>query len=63
MSGCASRAASTEWGDSGVASDKDAPVGEEGSEAEGMEAGDSVERLMEWADMAAWMAAFSQLGA
>ena len=45
--------ASTERGDSGVASDMEAPAGEEGSEAEGTEIGDSVERLMERADMAA----------
>jgi len=32
-----------------------APAGEDGSEAEGGEAGDSVDRLMERADMAAWI--------
>ena len=57
------RAASTERGDSGVASVIVAPAGEGGSETEGTEAGDLVERLMERADMAAWMEAFSQSGA
>src|SRR5712672_1844164 len=61
-SGCVSRAARTEWGDNGVVSDRVAPAGEGGSEAEGTEAGDSVERLMERADMAAWIEAFSQSG-
>jgi len=41
----------------------EAPAGEEGSELEGGEAGDSVERLVERADMAAWMEAFSHSGA
>ena len=41
----------------------DAPAGEGGSEAEGTEAGDSVERLMDRADMAAWIDAFSHSGA
>ena len=41
----------------------EAPAGEEGSEAEGTEAGDLVERLMDLADMAAWMEAFSHSGA
>src|SRR5712675_323248 len=62
-SGCASRAASTERGDNGVASEMEAPAGEEGSEADGGEAGDSVDRLMEQADIAAWIEAFSQSGA
>src|SRR5712672_3014119 len=62
-SGCASRAASTEQGDNGVTSGIEAPAGEGGSEAEGGEAGDSVDRLMERADMAAWIEAFSQSGA
>jgi len=57
------RAASTERGDNGVASGMEAPAGEGGSEADGTEAGDSVERLMEQADMAAWIEAFSQSGA
>ena len=57
------RAASTDRGDSGVASEMDAPAGEGGSETEGTEAGDSVERLMDRGDMAAWMDAFSQSGA
>jgi len=46
-----------------VASEIEAPAGEGGSEAEGTEVGDSVERLIERADMAAWMEAFSQSGA
>ena len=46
-----------------MASDMDALVGKGGSKAEGTEAGDSVERLMERADMAAWIEAFSQSGA
>jgi len=46
-----------------MASVSEAPAGEEGSEAEGTEMGDSVERLMERADMAAWMDAFSHSGA
>ena len=57
------RAASTERGDNGVALEMVALAGEGGSEADGTEAGDSVERLMERADMAAWIEAFSQLGA
>ena len=61
--GCASRAARTERGDSGVTLDRVAPAGEGGSETEGTEAGDSVERLIEQADMAAWMEAFSHSGA
>ena len=61
--GCASRAARTERGDSGVASDRVAPAGEGGSEVDWMEMGDSVERLMEGADMAAWIEAFSHSGA
>ena len=46
-----------------MASGMEAPAGEGGSEAEGTEMGDSVERLIERADMAAWMDAFSQSGA
>ena len=46
-----------------MASGMEALAGEEGSEMDGAEAGDSVERLMERADMAAWMDAFSQSGA
>ena len=46
-----------------MASANEAPAGEEGSEMEGAEAGDSVERLMDRLDMAAWMDAFSQSGA
>jgi len=41
----------------------EAPAGKGGSEAEGTEIGDLVERLIEWVDMAAWMDAFSQSGA
>ena len=40
-----------------------APAGEEGSELEGGEADDSVERSIGRVDMAAWMEAFSQSGA
>ena len=46
-----------------MASEMEAPAGEEGSEAEGMEVGESVETLMGRADMAARMDAFSQSGA
>jgi len=45
-----------------VTSAMEAPAGEDGSEADGGEAGDSVDRLMERADMAAWIKAFSQSG-
>ena len=40
-----------------------APAGEEGSELEGGEADESVERSMGRADIAAWIEAFSQSGA
>ena len=46
-----------------MASEMEAPAGKGGSETDGTEAGDSVERLMERADMAAWIEAFSQSGA
>ena len=46
-----------------MTSEIEAPAGEDGSEAEGGEAGDSVDRLIERADMAAWIEAFSQSGA
>jgi len=46
-----------------MASMIEALAGEGGSEAEGTEAGDSVERLIERADMAAWMEAFFHSGA
>ena len=41
----------------------EAPAGEGGSELEGGEAGDSVDRLMDRVDIAAWVEAFSQSGA
>src|SRR5712671_806334 len=62
-SGWASRAASTERGDKGVASETEAPAGEDGSEVEGAVLGDSLERLTEYEDMALWMEAFSHSGA
>jgi len=49
-------------GDNGVTSGIEAPAGEDGSKAEGGEAEDLVDRLMERADMAAWIEAFSQSG-
>ena len=46
-----------------MTSEREAPAGEDGSKAEGGEVGDSVDRLMERADIAAWIEAFSQSGA
>jgi len=46
-----------------VASVMEAPAGEDGSEVEGADLGDSLERLTEYEDMALWIEAFSHSGA